>query len=548
MSSDDIANFLGFEDWRMRFSSNLAAEPWQIVYGQIEGEHEDGLVYSTLIPAPQLVKALEDHCWDLSVGDGMPGISESGQGKNLKQTYDRLGFLGGIEPLVICRIFHSGPESFREISEEFRLFHNLYQGKKREEYFKDDDAGNPEVVARILPDRVEIRTKEIRQFLAVKDMHLSIQVDVSRYSEMPVDSYPGKEREQLAREKDHSYHWGVRLCDFRKPYRTHAYFCGKKLVGPLAKSESGVWPFKSKETEKYPTFIIGRDDHGEPVEFTCDPGQLSNYFGANPGAPHYLTPVHFRAEVLTKYYSHAERYSVEDGYLRAASLWGLKMDNDHPDRVVVFLGDLGRDLPEAERDYWRTFNIVPEGPAISKTAFTRSIRGWFADPTRPDLAFKSRFRYFCEKWKEKFGWNLFLPLSSADRHHFTALRIPVHNDQGEFDAQVQSLTKLMVDSLNEAKLAEGLSLPVNTKGISKFEAFLNGNNFKETALHIEFLRNLQELRSTGVAHRKGSGYAKMAKVFDLENKELKEVAAGLFGSARQLTVDLGKAFLPGVDW
>ncbi len=319
-------------------------------------------------------------------------------------------------------------------------------------------------------------------------------------------------------------------------------------MGPLAKAEAGVWPFKNKQTEKYPTFIIGRDDQGKQVEFTCDPGQLSNYFGANPGAPHYLTPVHFRAEVLTKYYSHAERYSVEDGYLRAGSLWGLKMDNDHADRVVVFLGDLGRDLPEAERDYWRTFNIVPDGPAISKTAFTRSIRGWFADPSRPDLAFKGRFRYFCEKWKEKFGWELFLPLPSADRHHFTALRIPVQNDQGEFDAQVQSLTKLIVDSLNEAKLAEGLSLPANTKGISKFEAFLNGKNFQETVRHIEFLRNLQELRSSGVAHRKGSAYAKIAKVFDLENKELKEVAAGLFGSARQLTVDLGKAFLPGVDW
>jgi hypothetical protein len=55
--------------------------------------------------------------------------------------------------------------------------------------------------------------------------------------------------------------------------------------------------------------------------------------------------------------------------------------------VIVFLGDLGRDLPESERAYWRSFNIAPDGPPLSTTAFTRSIRGWFADPARTDLAF-----------------------------------------------------------------------------------------------------------------------------------------------------------------
>jgi hypothetical protein len=275
---------------------------------------------------------------------------------------------------------------------------------------------------------------------------------------------------------------------------------------------------------------------------------LSNYFGANPGAPHYLTPVHFRGEVLTKYYSHPDRYSVEDGYLRAGGLWGLKMDNDHADRVVVFLGDLGRDLPAIERDYWRSFNIAPEGPALSKTAFTRSIRGWFADPSRPDLAFKNLFRYFSEKWNEKFGWDLFLPLSKDDLHHLTALRIPINNDQAEFDAQVQSLTKLLVDSLNEAILAKELSLPPETKGISKLEAFLKVKNVKETSAIIAFLRNLQALRSTGVAHRKGSNYEKIAKIFDLENKEFKEVAAGLFTSALDMLRALGGEMLPGHEW
>ena len=134
---------------------------------------------------------------------------------------------------------------------------------------KHDAAGNPEVVARVLAEKVEIRTKEIRQFLAIKDMHLAVQVDINRYAGMPVEDYPGRNLEDFSREKDASFHWGVRNCNFRKPYRTHAYFTGKKLLAPLPKAEAAKWPFIEKD-ESYPTFIIGRDDHGNEVEFTCE--------------------------------------------------------------------------------------------------------------------------------------------------------------------------------------------------------------------------------------------------------------------------------------
>jgi hypothetical protein len=176
------------------------------------------------------------------------------------------------------------------------------------------------------------------------------------------------------------------------------------------------------------------------------------------------------------------------------------------------------------------------------------MRGWFAEPQRPDLVFKNLFPNFSKTWKTIFGWDLFLPLSKDDLHHFTALRIPVHNDQAEFDAQVQSLTKLIVDSLNEALLAKGLSLAPESKGISKFEAFLTAKNIRETSAIVSFLRDLQTLRSTGVAHRKGSKYEKIAKIFDLENKELKDVAAGLFTAATRMLRALGAELLPGHDW
>lgn len=111
------------------------------------------------------------------------------------------------------------------------------------------------------------------------------------------------------------------------------------------------------------------------------------------------------------------------------------------------------------------------------------MRGWFSSPERPDLAFKNLFPYFVEKWRAKLGWNLFLPLADDDEHHFTTVRIPLQNDQGEFDAQVQSLTKLVIDSLNEAELVKGLTVPSETKGIGKLQLFLEDRKVG-AAIHV----------------------------------------------------------------
>ena len=88
----------------------------------------------------------------------------------------------GVEPLVIGRQFSKMKEDYFEISEEFRLFHNLYHDRKTDTYIKIDDAGNEETVAIVKSDEVQIRLKEIRQFLAIKEMYLSMLFEFNEYS------------------------------------------------------------------------------------------------------------------------------------------------------------------------------------------------------------------------------------------------------------------------------------------------------------------------------------------------------------------------------
>jgi hypothetical protein len=419
----------------------------------------------------------------------------------------------------------------------YSLFKNqivaLYHDLDRNQLLKFDDRGDETVVAKIESDRVEVRLKEIRQFLALKEMHLAIYFDSKRYSELLPNELPISLDHQ-----DDLTHYSIRAnydnSPFEEKYQSFSYLMGKKLITPLPLKQCGIWPFSDKE-DNYIEFIIGLDEDGNRILYSCNPDELANY----------LTPVFFRREVLTKYYAHPELYSVEDGFLRCKGLWGIQIDNNHHDYIIVFLGDLGRDLPSEEQLYWRSYNVPPEGK-ISKVNFKRSFLAEATDPEQIDLVFKSQFKMFSNNWHTSKGWFLFLPLAEADQHLFNALHIPLTNSQQEFDSQVLALTKLMIDSLNEKGIVKAISEPLdsqNSKGISKFEHFLKQSLLPDYQKHIQFLRNLQELRSTGVGHRKGKSYDKIASSFGLKEGNLASVFKKILIEATELIKELEKYFL-----
>jgi hypothetical protein len=370
------------------------------------------------------------------------------------------------------------------------------------------------------------------KFIAAKQMALAIYVESYRYS-IPSLADIGIEEFRTTDDGElHHFPLAIIPNDFglSNEFRTASLIVGgKKYVVP-----GPVPAYNEREPETYIEFIIGTDGDGKHVTYTSDPGALANYFGANPDAPNYLTPVFFRPEVLQKYYAEPGRYSVEDGYLRCGSLWGLRMDNDHADYVVVWLGDLGNDLSETERTYWRSFNIPPEGKSISRTNFKRAFAAQFADPVRPDLAFKQKLRVFNKDFLKVNGWDFYLPLHKDDEHFLVGLRSLSKDNQTEFDAQLLALTKVLIDSLNEKKIAKGLTnLNPNDKGITKLEKYLETRGAIGYGEHIKFLRVLQDLRSKSAAHRKGSSYDELIHELGIPDHGQKTVFAELLERASQ---------------
>jgi hypothetical protein len=210
----------------------------------------------------------------------------------------------------------------------------------------------------------------------------------------------------------------------------------------------------------------------------------------------------------------------------------------------VFLGDLGRDLPAAERSYWKSFNVTPDG-TISDVNWKRSFLGQFVDPDKADLKFKYQFGEFQKRWTRQFGWPLFKPLSEDDEHNFKVLRIPVSDDQSEFDQQSMALAKVLIDSLNEEEIKGNIkgTIPKDAKGISKLSLWFQERGLNDFEPHIKFLRSLQDLRN-GAGHRKGEAYQRGASYFELDRRSLDNAFENILIQATEFLNYLDKRLLP----
>lgn len=521
--------------------------PWIRVcsFENVLGDHIS--FYSALIPKTYETEFFRGVGWDLRSGDGGPAVWEGFGGGRKKFGYYRFGTNSGVQPLILVRHFYNEWPNHLEVSEEFRLYLNLYLDPKasvdgRQVYLEYNANGDVEEVVRIAGREAQVRLSALLRFLAAKQMHLALFFDAIANAHSSLKDLGLSPNEINEKKGDLFYSLGFRDDDFSQSRTAFSRLIGKTLI--RCPKRATVAPFSRGKKEKFCDFIIADDGRGEPILHTCDPEKLANYFGKNPKAPHYLTPVHFRRDVLQKYYDNPQKYTVSDANVNCGALWSIRIDNDHPDRVVVWLGDLGRDLSEEERLHWRHYNILPEGP-ISRTSYLRNIRGMFANPEMPDLTFKHEYPRLKERWRKQLDWELFLPLREEDKHVFDILRIPLSDNIAEFDDQVLALAKLLVDSLNEKRLAAELSggSKPDEKGIAKLERWLRERHTKDFEPHVTFLRKLQALRA-GSAHRKGEGYKKAAAYFEVSKHALPKVFRNILTQALSLLSFLSSLLNP----
>lgn len=437
------------------------------------------------------------------------------------------------EALIYRRTHPVTGQNWIELSDDFKLFYDLIPNQDGTvfSYFKDDD--NFEEVVRFFEEdkKVQIKRNFLRHYLLIRKMRLVLYFEF--------DKHTSKENSilfdnEFIRGEKHCYeilyspHGAIK----DKPYVSRV--TGKKLIEPVKRVSLNIWQYDIQpEQVHFEEFIIAQDEDGANIKASCDPNKLANNFGKNSENPHDLSPVYFSKDVLGKYYLDPDKYEISDGTLRCHSSRYLSIDNHHQDYVMAYLGDLGRDLPASERKYWLAFNIPPEDRKMSRVKFERDFLGAWSSADFPIHQFKSEYERFNEDFSKKYGWPLFKPLHNDDRHHFSALRIPINTSYAEFDSQILSLVRLLVDSINEKELMKWIPdqkseifRDENTEnsddlvkgGINKLEKILLFFQQPDVVTRIKLLRNIQTIRSQSGAHRKSeSGFPKLMQRMNPDN-------------------------------
>jgi len=348
---------------------------------------------------------------------------------------------------------------------------------------------------------VEFAALPLRRFLAATQRCLVVKHDivVLGKSQLEQSSFFVIANDWAAFEVD------LRSDGISPDYASFVRILGASIVRPL---DVDVCAEEEQQRDQgpFPEFIYTVDPKtGQPLSWTCEEDRLSSYF-EDRKAPHYLTPVYFRKEVLARYVQQPAKYRVSKGGISCLDLWSLRMDMNPEGLVEVYLGDLGTYLPAAEREYWRRFNVPPSGGMnvdryqrdfLAQWVFSKdSVRELLDARHGVDRAFR-----------ERFGRPLYRPLAREDESSFSGLHLMTTNDPAEFDRVLIVLAKGVVDALDVSilrlvtKREEGTSLQL----LETLVQDLQGDPSKI----VGSLRNIQALRSSGSAHTRGGRYEKI---------------------------------------
>lgn len=507
--------------------------PWTVICDNWNGG--DGFFGGQFIALSQpklREKILAKAGWDIRKGEGIPGFVVSGA----EVSYYRSASLPEFEPLVVLQEFFGVVPNEPNISEDFRYLMQLWPDKKSGNYFQIREGGDKELAIRVSGNKIEVRTSILKRYLAARQLDAVLYIDsnVSAKYDGESSALSNLDREVLSAEQLTCLSRNV-WKDSSQKQRVWTRLLAKRILKAPPRERCGIGPWGDIELGEYPEFIIGEDEFGETVSWTCSPESLRNSYGKNPDTPHYYTPVYFKPEVLLRYYDD-DKYEIKEGYLSCEQLWEVGLDNGCLDYVSVYLGDIGRDIPQSHWNHWKAYNIAPIGGmnegAIRRLSFNQSVESW-----NPEHRFKRVYAALQEEWEKGWGWRLHRKAEGLDAGVLTRLHIPVNESEAEFRDQSLNLALMLVDLLNEKCLIQGMDKVDDEKGIDKLSRFLESNKYAYVERDISLLKKVQRMRSRIAAHASGSGGRAFLEK-ELADRSHREYFVELIEESTQMLLDL----------
>ena len=268
-----------------------------------------------------------------------------------------------------------------------------------------------------------------------------------------------------------------------------------------------------KETE-YIEFIAYDWRNKRITRISTDPAATTNYFQAQGNSlPFELSPAFFKPDVLQKYKTDSDKYTISERNIYCRGAWMLRSYHvNEAGQVHAYICDL-RSLPYKEQLYWLSFNEEPKA-GISERAIRNDFQGELADPSPlEDVVSIAR------RWAAESGciwWEL------REEALLERVHIPRTGSRDEWASAFGLLANLVIEGFQvkaiRARLEEtNIAFGKDDKSLALLEKFLIGHNKLEDGQRLEGLRIIQLIRSIGSsAHPRGNTAS------DLANNALQE--------------------------
>jgi hypothetical protein len=422
--------------------------------------------------------------------------------------------LAGAFQIVFRRNFEGwagADRSYFEINQEFTHLSDIHLRSEHRAYCKYDQLGDLQKVVSIsnkadcAPEiqLVSVRWAALENYLAIADASLVRFFDLTLFRAGSFDGW-GPAPEAIFDSSD-------RLFYRQKIAASAAYTRGVEILPTrqapveIIRDMNSSWLGECEKT--YVEFTAFDWRHSQVSKISTDPAATTNYFAAKENdLPFELSPAFFKPEVLSKYKTDKDKYTVCDRNVSCRAAWYLKgYDVNDAGQIHVYLCDLRR-LPYTEQLHWLSFNEPPLA-GISERSYANDFLGEWVEVAHPLRQVIS----ILLNWQGKKA-----PLWAVrDEKLFERVSTPLTTSTDEWAEAFMDLSKLIIEGFETKKLrqaldAEGISHSDKEQSVLLLEKLLGISN-SQGGNGLAALRTVQRIRSKVMGH---SGSSEAQQIID----------------------------------
>jgi len=334
----------------------------------------------------------------------------------------------------------SGPDGiYFEVTQEYTHLSEIHWRPEERAYCRFDDNGDLQhsvsVTVRSDHDEVSLVSfhwEPLETYLAATDSSLVRMYDFTLLDRKKFRSWPDGPELSGASGADLFYRQKV-FPGIGAFTRGIQILAPRRKAPEVFKAVTDSW--SGKEERQHAEFIANDWRNERVTKISTDPSATTNYFDAKSNnLPYELSPAFFKPEVLLKYKTDRDKYTVEDRSITCRAAWYLRgYDVNSAGQVHAYICDL-RSLPYNEQLHWLSFNEKPK-EGISERAYINDFKGEWSKVTKP----LQKIIAILRKWGEaKVPW-----WTLRDPRLFERVTVPYSASRDEWADSFMDLAKLV---------------------------------------------------------------------------------------------------------